>query len=156
MRDNFSFSSFFFVSSFLSFKVTKFVINSLSLFFHFFFSFVIKFYFKSKFNFDMYLFTHLLMKRLDRLFKSIINLFGLFIKSKSYFFSVFTFVSHSLSTFVVVAHLGNWSVMKNKTSWNIKVSSYAINSINPIRDIMENINATPNPNKTLIPLSIGT
>ena len=39
--------------------------------------------------------------------------------------------------------------------WDIKTSDFAANSINPIRQIVEGMNVNPNPNKTLIPLSIG-
>ena len=42
-----------------------------------------------------------------------------------------------------------------KGSWNIQASSFAVNSINPIRQIVENMNVNPNPSKPLIPLSIG-
>ena len=40
-------------------------------------------------------------------------------------------------------------------NWCIQASSFAINSINPIRQIVENLNVSPNPDKKLIPLSIG-
>ena len=39
--------------------------------------------------------------------------------------------------------------------WNIKSSTCATNTINPIRKTVENMKATPNPNKKPIPLSIG-
>jgi hypothetical protein len=42
-----------------------------------------------------------------------------------------------------------------KGNWSIQPSSFAVNSINPIRQIVENLNVTPNPDKKLIPLSIG-
>ncbi|XP_015786020.1 tyrosine aminotransferase [Tetranychus urticae] len=45
--------------------------------------------------------------------------------------------------------------MKSERQWDIKVSHYAQNTINPIRQVLENLNASPNPNKKLIPLSIG-
>ena len=45
--------------------------------------------------------------------------------------------------------------MKSERQWDIKVSHYALNTINPIRQVLENLNASPNPNKKLIPLSIG-
>jgi len=45
--------------------------------------------------------------------------------------------------------------MKSKNIWNIKTTGFADNSINPIRQIVENMNVEPNPEKTFIPLSIG-
>ena len=46
--------------------------------------------------------------------------------------------------------------MKVKSSeWNIKPSSLAMNSVNPIRNIVEKMKITPNPEKKMITLSIG-
>jgi len=39
--------------------------------------------------------------------------------------------------------------------WNVKSSKCSTNTINPIRKTVENMKATPNPNKKPIPLSIG-
>lgn len=39
--------------------------------------------------------------------------------------------------------------------WNLKASSYARNTVNPIRAIVDNLNIPKNPPKKLIPLSIG-
>lgn len=41
------------------------------------------------------------------------------------------------------------------TNWNIKASSGAMNTSNPIREIIETMNLSGNPNKKVIPLSIG-
>lgn len=43
-----------------------------------------------------------------------------------------------------------------RSNWSIQPSSFAVNSINPIRQIVENLNVSPNPDKKLIPLSIGS
>lgn len=40
-------------------------------------------------------------------------------------------------------------------NWNIRVSDFALKSINPIRQIVESLNVKPNPSKSFIPLSIG-
>jgi len=45
--------------------------------------------------------------------------------------------------------------MKVKHSWSIKASSLSLNSVNVIRNIVENMVITPNPDKKMIPLSIG-
>ncbi|KAI1285410.1 Tyrosine aminotransferase [Halotydeus destructor] len=45
--------------------------------------------------------------------------------------------------------------MKSKISWNVQVTDFAENSINVIRNIVENIAVEPNPEKKFIPLSIG-
>lgn len=45
--------------------------------------------------------------------------------------------------------------MKVKNSWNVKPSGLSMNSINVIRNIIENMDITPNPEKKMIPLSIG-
>lgn len=42
-----------------------------------------------------------------------------------------------------------------KRDWDIQPSSFATNSVNPIRQIVENMDVQPNPDKVLIPLSIG-
>lgn len=39
--------------------------------------------------------------------------------------------------------------------WNIQASTFALKSVNPIRQIVENMSVNPNPDKPLIPLSIG-
>nr|XP_053645303.1 tyrosine aminotransferase-like [Cherax quadricarinatus] len=39
--------------------------------------------------------------------------------------------------------------------WNVKTSSYANNAFNPIRQIVDNLQITPHPEKPLIALSIG-
>lgn len=44
---------------------------------------------------------------------------------------------------------------KNNKKWNIKVSNFALKSINPIRQIVESLKVKPNPCKSFIPLSIG-
>ena len=58
------------------------------------------------------------------------------------------------------AHMKEQQVrsMKNshaKTGWNIQASSGAMNTLNPIREIIETMNLAENPNKKVIPLSIG-
>lgn len=45
--------------------------------------------------------------------------------------------------------------MKVKNSWNIKPSSLSMNSVNVIRNIVEKMDIKPNPEKKMIPLSIG-
>lgn len=52
------------------------------------------------------------------------------------------------------------NVLKNKCSrstgpWNLKVSSIAKNTFNPIRAIVDQMNLVPNPEKEMIALSIG-
>ncbi|XP_076337363.1 tyrosine aminotransferase-like [Tachypleus tridentatus] len=42
-----------------------------------------------------------------------------------------------------------------RRSWNVTPSQLAVNTVNPIRKIVENIKITPNPNKYMIALSIG-
>lgn len=43
----------------------------------------------------------------------------------------------------------------NNTNWSIQASSGAMNTSNPIREIIETMNLSGNPNKKVIPLSIG-
>ncbi|XP_074597628.1 tyrosine aminotransferase [Brevipalpus obovatus] len=45
--------------------------------------------------------------------------------------------------------------MKGNGTWNIQVSQFATKTINPIRQVLENLNASPNPEKEFISLSIG-
>ena len=45
--------------------------------------------------------------------------------------------------------------MKVKNSWSVKPSSLAMNSVNVIRNIVEKMDIKPNPDKKMIPLSIG-
>ncbi|RWS06234.1 Tyrosine aminotransferase-like protein, partial [Dinothrombium tinctorium] len=45
--------------------------------------------------------------------------------------------------------------MKKKSNWNIKPTKFAVNTINPIRKVIENLSVEPNPNKSFIALSIG-
>lgn len=42
-----------------------------------------------------------------------------------------------------------------RTAWNIKTSKLAKRTINRIRGIVETLKLSPNPNKPMIPLSIG-
>lgn len=44
---------------------------------------------------------------------------------------------------------------KVNRTWNVKPSKFAINTTNPIRAIVENLNVQPNPEKSFIPLSVG-
>lgn len=46
-------------------------------------------------------------------------------------------------------------VKNARLTWNVKQSSFALNTINPIRRIVDNIKIEPNPEKHMIPLSIG-
>lgn len=39
--------------------------------------------------------------------------------------------------------------------WNVKPSTFAVKTINPIRNIVQNLKVEPNPEKSFIPLSIG-
>ncbi|XP_067120150.1 tyrosine aminotransferase-like [Centruroides vittatus] len=45
--------------------------------------------------------------------------------------------------------------MRTRHSWNVRVSRFADNSVNPIRTIVENMRLRPNPDKPLLALSIG-
>lgn len=45
--------------------------------------------------------------------------------------------------------------MRTRHSWNVRVSRFAENSVNPIRTIVENMKLRPNPDKPLLALSIG-
>lgn len=45
--------------------------------------------------------------------------------------------------------------ISGRTAWNIKTSKLAKRTINRIRGIVETLKLTPNPNKPMIPLSIG-
>lgn len=47
------------------------------------------------------------------------------------------------------------SAIPGRTAWNIKSSKLAKRTINRIRGIVESLKLTPNPNKPMIPLSIG-
>lgn len=42
-----------------------------------------------------------------------------------------------------------------RTKWNLKITSFAESTVNPIRAIVDGLKFTPNPEKQLIPLSIG-
>lgn len=44
---------------------------------------------------------------------------------------------------------------KRRKEWNLKASDLSTNTINPIRSIVEGLKIEPNPEKHLIPLSIG-
>lgn len=46
-------------------------------------------------------------------------------------------------------------VKNARLTWNVKQSSFALNTINPIRRIIDNLKIEPNPEKHMIPLSIG-
>ncbi|KAJ6638585.1 Tyrosine aminotransferase, partial [Pseudolycoriella hygida] len=46
-------------------------------------------------------------------------------------------------------------VKNARVTWNVKQSSFALNTINPIRQIVDNLKIEPNPEKHMIPLSIG-
>lgn len=39
--------------------------------------------------------------------------------------------------------------------WNVKSSTFAVKTVNPIRNIVQNLKVEPNPEKSFIPLSIG-
>lgn len=45
--------------------------------------------------------------------------------------------------------------MRARKSWNVNSSSYAKNTFNPIRHIVENLQIVPHPDKPLIALSVG-
>ncbi|CAL4116174.1 unnamed protein product, partial [Meganyctiphanes norvegica] len=45
--------------------------------------------------------------------------------------------------------------MRGKKTWDVPASSYALNTFNPIRNIVENMKINPNPEKKMIALSIG-
>lgn len=42
-----------------------------------------------------------------------------------------------------------------KREWNVKPSTFSLNTTNPIRAIVEHLNVQPNPDKSFIPLSVG-
>lgn len=42
-----------------------------------------------------------------------------------------------------------------KRRWDVKVSKFATNTVNPIREIVDNLKLEPNPEKQMIALSIG-
>lgn len=42
-----------------------------------------------------------------------------------------------------------------KRQWNVKPSTFSLNTTNPIRAIVEHLNVQPNPDKSFIPLSVG-
>lgn len=44
---------------------------------------------------------------------------------------------------------------KQRTGWEIKASALSLNTHNRIRNIVESMQIKPNPNKAMIPLSIG-
>lgn len=39
--------------------------------------------------------------------------------------------------------------------WNVRPSEFSLNTTNPIRAIIENLDIEPNPEKQFIPLSVG-
>lgn len=45
--------------------------------------------------------------------------------------------------------------ISSRQSWNVEATSFAKNTINPIRNIVERLKLEPNPEKYMIPLSIG-
>ncbi|XP_045127295.1 tyrosine aminotransferase-like [Portunus trituberculatus] len=45
--------------------------------------------------------------------------------------------------------------MRDRKSWNVPASTFAKNTFNPIRNIVENIQIVPHPDKAMIALSIG-
>lgn len=45
--------------------------------------------------------------------------------------------------------------MRDRKLWNVSASNYATNTFNPIRNIVENLQIVPNPDKPMIALSIG-
>ncbi|XP_037821427.1 tyrosine aminotransferase-like [Lucilia sericata] len=49
----------------------------------------------------------------------------------------------------------NSAALKGRTSWNIKSSTLAKNTLNRIRFVVESLKIKPNPSKPMIPLSIG-
>lgn len=44
---------------------------------------------------------------------------------------------------------------RSARSWNVRASSLARNTHNPIREIIEDLKLKPNPEKSYIPLSVG-
>ena len=44
---------------------------------------------------------------------------------------------------------------KSKSSWTVPISKMAVNTFNPIRNIVDTMNLTPHPDKEMIKLSIG-
>lgn len=39
--------------------------------------------------------------------------------------------------------------------WNVRATNFALNTVNPIREIVDNLNVQPNAEKSFIPLSVG-
>lgn len=51
-------------------------------------------------------------------------------------------------------HQGKQNPVKQR-EWNVRATSFALNTVNPIRDIVDNLNVQPNKDKSFIPLSVG-
>lgn len=46
-------------------------------------------------------------------------------------------------------------IITQRSKWNVKASAFSLNTLNPIRAIVEHLQIEPNPDKELIPLSVG-
>lgn len=44
---------------------------------------------------------------------------------------------------------------REQREWNIRATNFALNTVNPIREIVDNLNVQPNEEKSFIPLSVG-
>lgn len=44
---------------------------------------------------------------------------------------------------------------KRVRNWNVEPSQFSLNTLNPIRAIVEHLKIEPNPEKAFIPLSVG-
>lgn len=47
------------------------------------------------------------------------------------------------------------SLRNKRQTWEVNISKDALDTVNPIRLVVESMNIEPNPDKKLIPLSIG-
>lgn len=51
---------------------------------------------------------------------------------------------------------GTSEILKSKrSSWNVQISEFARSTRNLIREVVEGVKLEPNPEKPMIPLSIG-
>lgn len=56
---------------------------------------------------------------------------------------------------LIEVHQENSRKITFERKWNVKSSTFAVKTVNPIRNIVQNLKVEPNPEKSFIPLSIG-
>lgn len=49
----------------------------------------------------------------------------------------------------------NFQHPPKQREWNVRATNFALNTVNPIREIVDNLNVQPNAEKSFIPLSVG-